>query len=126
MQGLLGQGLQVNLCHASVCTVLGIPQSTWSYVGHDKRSKGYGRHLSKDGGEPLKRCPVPKRGCDGVGIIRAAEERTSASAASQSTGTGRSEMKLARDKFRLQPAGSEQAQINCGNHCGLFRAVRLG
>lgn len=50
----------------------------------------------------------------------------SASAVSQSTGTGRSEVKLARDKFRLQPAGSEQAQINCGNHCGLFWALRRG
>lgn len=45
---------------------------------------------------------------------------------SQSKGTGKSEMKLARAKFRLQPAGSEQAQFNCGNHCRLFWAARLG
>lgn len=29
-------------------------------------------------------------------------------------------MKLARAKFSLQPAGSEQAQFNCGNHLGYF------
>lgn len=50
----------------------------------------------------------------------------SASAVSQSKGTGRPEMNLARAEFRLQPAGSEQAQINCGNHCRLFWAARLG
>lgn len=36
---LLGQGLQVNLCNACVSTEPGIPQSTWSYIGHNKRSK---------------------------------------------------------------------------------------
>lgn len=89
------QGLQVNLCNAGVCTEPAIPQNTWSYIGHNKRSKWHRWYQRKDGGEPLKRCPVPKRGCNRVGTIRAAKERTSASAASQSTSTGSSEMKLA-------------------------------
>lgn len=50
-------------------------QSAWSYIGHKKRSKGHGWHLSEVGGEPLKRCPVPKRRYDGVGTIGVAEER---------------------------------------------------
>lgn len=108
--------------------MLGVPQNARSYVSHEKRSKGHGWHLIKDGGEFLKRFLVLKRGCDRVGTFGAAGGRKewSASAVSETTGTGRSAKKLARDKFRLQPSGSEQVQINCGNHCGLFWAVRLG
>jgi len=67
MWELLGQGLQVSLCRASVCTVLGIPQSPLSYAGHEERGKGHGWHPSKDRGEHLKRRPVAKKGRGGVG-----------------------------------------------------------
>lgn len=48
------------LCqHAAV---LGIPQSAWSYTGHGEGSKGRGWHLSRGGGEPLKRLGQQRKG----------------------------------------------------------------